>query len=346
MSLTQKNSFGGQSGNAVIIVLVALVVVALGALAYLSGQTGGDEAKPAAEQVAAATTDAPTAEAQNPADAAVPDQPPAESAEAAPVSEGDIKPGNPVVARVDGKDITRLDVFNLVQTLPPQTRQMPLEKLFPMAVDQLISAKVIEKKTEGVDLSADEEVKKQLELAREQIERSVYIQKEVSKKVTDDRLKAAYEDYKKNFPEVKEVKASHILVKEEAKAAEIIEKLNEGGDFAALAKENSIDGTAKNGGDLGYFVKQDVVPAFGDAAFKLDVGKFSEKPVKSDFGYHIIKVEDKRNRPVPEFAEAKPFLEAQVRRQVLEELIGGWRDAAKVERFDINGAPLKEKSGG
>lgn len=344
MSMTYKTSSGREAGNTVIIVLVALVVVALGAFAYLSSQNpAAEQTTPSAEQTADAAQSTEQAEAQNPADAAVPDQP-AEADANAPA--GDVKPGNPVVARVDGKDITRMDVFNLVQTLPAQTRQMPLEKLFPMAVDQLISAKVIEKKTEGVDLSSDEEVKKQLELAKEQIERSVYIQKEVGKKVTDSRLQAAYEEYKKNFPKVEEVKARHILVKEEAKAAEVIKKLNEGGDFAALAKESSIDGTAKNGGDLGYFLKQDVVPAFGNAAFGLAVGKYSEKPVKSDFGYHVIKVEEKRDRPVPEFAEAKPFLEAQVRREALEELIEGWRDAAKIERFDINGAPLKEKAGG
>src|SRR5690606_30614991 len=104
--------------------------------------------------------------------------------------------------------------------------------------------------------------------------------------------------------------------------------LNEGADFAELAKANSTDGTAQNGGELGYFAKTDVVPEFGEAAFSTEVGTYTKKPVKTEFGYHIITVEEKRKRPPASFEDVKPFLEAQVRRQILDEMIQSWRDDA------------------
>jgi peptidyl-prolyl cis-trans isomerase C len=256
------------------------------------------------------------------------------AAKAAPV----IKPGNPVVAKVGAKDITRADVLNFIQTLPPQTRQMPVEQLFPLAQQQLVNTQVIIDKTKGVKLDGDPEVKKQMDLAKEQIVRSVYLQKEVDKQITDAKVKDAYATYVKNFPaDIQEVKAAHILVKDEAKAKDLIKQLNGGGDFAKLASENSIDATAKNGGELGYFAEKEVVPPFAKAAFATAVGTYTKAPVKTDFGYHIIKVEDKRKRPPADFETAKPLIEAQLRREILEGMIKDWRDQSKVEVFDING---------
>jgi peptidyl-prolyl cis-trans isomerase C len=327
--MSRTSLFHKESGNAGIIALVVLVVVAIGAFAYFATQKGNQSV---------AATDVPAA--ANTADAGAN---PAATANAS--GQPQIAPGNPVVAKVDGKDITRMDVLNFVQTLPPQTRQMPIEQLFPLAVDQLVNTQVIVEKTKGVKLDSDPEVQKQVELAKEQIVRTVYLQKEVEKKVTDARLKEAYELYKKNFPDVQEARARHILVKEESKAKDLIKQLDGGADFAELAKQNSTDGTAPNGGDLGYFTEKDVVPAFGKAAFGTAPGSYTKTPVKSDFGYHIIKVEDKRKRPPAEFEAAKPFLEVQVRRAILEDMIKNWREQAKIETFDINGNKIEPSAG-
>ena len=312
-----------ESGNAVIIVLVVLVAVAVGVLAYMSGQMGKKPADPANPGAAAAAEQA-----------------------AAPTDENMvIKPGNPVVAKVNGQDVTRVDVFNFIQTLPPQTRQMPVSQLFPIAVEQVVNARIITDKTKGINLDGNAEVQKQMEIAKENIVRGVYIQNEVGKKISEERLKTTYEQYKAAFPKIDEVKARHILVKEEDKAKDLIKQLEGGADFAELAKANSTDGTAENGGELGYFAQPDVVPEFAEAAFKTDIGSFTTKPVKSEFGYHIIKVEDKRVRPPAEYEEAKPFLEAQLRRVLLDEVIQEWKDAAKIERFDINGDPIEPAAG-
>ena len=125
----------------------------------------------------------------------------------------------------------------------------------------------------------------------------------------------------------------------------LIKQLNEGASFEELAKANSTDGTAANGGSLGYFAKTDVVPAFGEAAFNLKVGEYTKKPVKTDFGYHVIRVEEQRKRPPASFEEIKPYLEGQVRRQILDETILEWRNQSEIQRFDINGDAIEPSAG-
>jgi peptidyl-prolyl cis-trans isomerase C len=319
--MSNANTSGKQTGNVTIMALAAVVAVGLGAFAYFSSQKPVTAA-PAATQTASAETPAAAAPESTSADAKAPET---------------IKPGNPVVAKVDGKDVLRAEVLNFMQNLPPQSRQMPIEKLFPLALDNVVNSRIVLEKTKDVKLDNDPEVKRQMDLARDQITRSVYLQKEVDKQVDDQKIKNAYAEYVKSFPDVQEVKARHILVKEESKARDIIKKLNEGGDFAALAKENSTDATAQNGGDLGYFAAADVVPEFAKAAFDTKIGEYTKTPVKSQFGYHVIKVEDNRKRPPAEFEAAKPMIEAQVRSQILDGMIKEWRKTVKVETFDING---------
>ena len=320
-----------QSGNALVIVLAVLVVAGLGGLAYFySSKANKDEAGSTA--VAEVSTESTQPAAGDSEDT---------DADAAPAA-GE---GNPVVAKLKGGEVTRLEVFNFIQTLPPQTRQLPLEQLYPMALEQVINSKIIAEKTKGVNLDSDAEFKKQLAEAKKQITRTVYIENLVNKKVTDEKLKEAYEKYVKAFPDVQDVKARHILVKDEAKAKDLIKQLGEGKDFAELAKANSTDGTAASGGELGYFAKTEVVPPFADAAFALNVGEYSKKPVKTDFGYHVIKVEEKRKRPPAAYDEIKPLLETQLRREILEQTVEGWREEAQIERFDINGKPIEPAGG-
>lgn len=331
----KNKNFQKESGNAVIIVLVVLVIAAVGALAFLSGQFTGDKDS---APVTASASEEPASGTQTVDNA--PD-PASESAQA-PLP----KEGNPVVAKLNGKDISRLDVFNFMQTLPQQVRQLPLEQLFPIAREQFINARIISEKTESVKLDNDPEVKKQLEEAKKQIVRSVYIQNKVEERVTDERLQQAYEAYKAGFPEVEEVKARHILVKEEDEAKDILKKIKDGGDFAALADEYSKDVSGERGGELGYFLKTDVVPEFGEAAFGMEPGEMVSKPVKTEFGYHIIETLDKRKAAPKSFEEVKPFLEVQLRRIALDELVQEWREQAEIERFDINGDAIEPAAGG
>lgn len=301
-----------QGGNALIIVLVILILAAVGVLAYMSGKMG----------VTPANTDSETQTAS------------------ADAPQGDSPNADPVIAKVNGEEIKRSEVQALVNMMPPQMQQIPLEQILPIAIEQLVNNKVIDAQSKGASLDSDPEVVKQMAMAKEQIVRGRFLEKAMDAKMTEDILKAKYDQYVKDFPDVQEVKAAHILVETEDKAKEIIKELEAGKSFAELAKANSKDGTAQNGGDLGYFTQQDVVPEFAKAAFDTKVGEYTKKPVKTQFGFHIIKVEDKRKRPPASFEEAKGFIEQEARREILETLIKDWKAAAKIERFDINGNPL------
>ena len=136
--------------------------------------------------------------------------------------------------------------------------------------------------------------------------------------------------------------ARHILVESEDDAKKILADLKKGGDFAAIAKEKSKDPGASEGGDLGYFSKDQMVPEFSETAFKLDKGQLSD-PVKTQFGWHIIKVEDKRTKPVPEFDKVKDQIETYVSRKAQAELITKLRDTAKVERLDAKGNVIPQE---
>lgn len=352
MADNKANTQNSSSGGKVIVALIALVLIAVGAIAYLSGQIGGEkDATSSAAQVAAndneeaavdtaATETAAGAETQ---EAAAEAQPAEQQADAEPIT---IEPGNPVVAKVNGEDVTRIDVFAYIQNLGPQVQQMPIEQLFPMAVNQVVNAKIVNEKIAKTNLDNDPAVKQQLEAAKEQIVRNVFIQKEVEKAMTDERLKQAYDQYTANFPEIEEVKTRHILVQDEELAKDLLKQIKDGADFAALAKEHSIDATKDKGGELNYIAKTDqVLPEFADAALALDVGEVSKKPLETQFGYHIIETLDKRTRKPAEFEQAKPFLAAQIRNDVLNELVEGWREAADIEVLNINGQPIEPAAG-
>lgn len=310
-----------ERGNTTGIVLAVLAVIAIGALAYMSGKMASDQ------KIEVAATEGQTNTASSET-----------LAPTGPV----IEPGNPVVAKVNGDEILRSDVVAYINTLPLQAKQLPLEQLYPAALSELVNEKVARAKSAKANLDNDPEVKKRLAEIKKELVATAFLQNTVKERMTEEKLKEAYDVYVANFPEVEEVRASHILVEKSKDATKLINQLEEGADFAKLAEENSIDtGSAKNGGDINYFTKADVVPEFAEAAFTMEVGIHSFKPVKTDFGYHIIKVADKRMRAPASYEDSKPFLEGQLRQAILQSVLSGWRNEAKIEVFDINGKPVK-----
>jgi peptidyl-prolyl cis-trans isomerase C len=150
---------------------------------------------------------------------------------------------------------------------------------------------------------------------------------------TDDAMKKVYEDASKQITGEQEVHARHILVETEDEAKAVAEELKKGADFAELAKKKSKDPGASDGGDLGFFTKEQMVPEFSAVAFALEPGKVSD-PVKSQFGWHIIKVEEKRNRQAPAFEQVKAQIETYVTRKAQADYVAKLRETAKVERMD------------
>ena len=202
-------------------------------------------------------------------------------------------------------------------------------------------------------LQDDPDFKKRVAFARNKVLMETLLQTEAKKSITDPALHAVYDDAVKQMGNEEEVHARHILFRvadwkddKAAKAAEekakaVIERLKKGEDFAKLANELTEDPSGrKDGGDLGYFTKDQMVPEFAEVAFKLDKGKFSE-PVKTQFGWHIILVEDKRKRPAPQFDQVKPQLERFVVRKAQLDLVNKLRAEAKIERLDKPAQPAQ-----
>lgn len=322
-SQNRENQRGAESGHAVVTVLIVIIV---GALGFIAGR-----------MIPTANLPGPLAQI-SPAGASF-------ASALTPAASQPVSADNPLVARISGQDVTKADLQETIKNLPENYRQFPEEVLTQFALDQMIGERVIDAKIGNSGLESDPEVQQQLANAQKQIVRSIFIEREVKKAVTEDKIKKAYEDYKANFPKVEEVKASHILVsaEDEQKAKDLIKQLDGGADFAKLAKENSLDGSSETGGDLGYFAKEEVVPEFAKAAFETKVGAYTKAPVKSSFGFHIIKVEDKRERPAADFETAKPYLEQEIGRQLYNDIIAQWREDAKVERFDEKGNVIPDQ---
>jgi peptidyl-prolyl cis-trans isomerase C len=172
--------------------------------------------------------------------------------------------------------------------------------------------------------------------------RERYLEKQLDGKINDAAIKAKYDELVKSMPPTDEVRASHILVGDEAKAKEVMAKLTKGEDFAALAKQYSIDPSKDQGGDLGYFVKNAMVKEFGEAAFAMNKGDVSKTPVKTQFGYHIIKVVDKRKQQPPELDKVKDAIRGRITEEKVRDIVDGLRGKAKID-FNLPGQAPEKK---
>jgi peptidyl-prolyl cis-trans isomerase C len=224
--------------------------------------------------------------------------------------------------------------------LPPQVQQQqPPEKLYAYVLDNLIATTMLSQAAHKAKVQDDPEVKRRLAALEEQIVAQTYIEKLVEKSATDPVLKARYDKFVKDAPAREEVHARHILLSSEADAKSVIEELKKGGDFAKLAQEKSTDPAGKtSGGDLGYFTKEEMVPDFADAAFKLKPGEVTQVPVHTQFGWHVIKLEDRRAAKPPTFDQVKPQLVRDVGREVFEKKLNELKTAAKIEVFNADGS--------
>ncbi|MEM9627103.1 MAG: peptidylprolyl isomerase [Pseudomonadota bacterium] len=254
---------------------------------------------------------------------------------------------NPVVATLDGTEVLRSDVEAVMRTLPDQMRNVPIDQIYPMLLDRVIDFKLLEVAAEESDIASDPDVQPALQQARAAVLRDAMLRKKVDEGSTDEAVKARYEEMSKdeNFS-YDEVRARHILVATEDEAKAVISELEGGADFAELANEKSEDGgSGSQGGDLGYFRQGQMVPEFNDAAFKMEVGSTSSEPVQTQYGFHVIKVEDKRTIN-PSFEESEPQIRQELARDIVTALIEGLRDGVEIERFNMDGSPMVVKEDG
>jgi peptidyl-prolyl cis-trans isomerase C len=251
-----------------------------------------------------------------------------------------IPPGNPVVARVDGTELRLSDVEAAQHNLPPQAQKLPLEQIYPMLLDRLVDGMLITEAGRKEHLDQDPEVQDRLKHYEDRLIQEAYINRAVKPAETEDGLRTRYQTFLKEKPAHEEVHASHILLATEAEAKSVIAELDKGADFAALAKKYSKDPGAESGGDLGYFGHDDMVKEFSDAAFALPKGQYSKTPVKTEFGWHVIKVEDRRTGKPPSFEEAREQLSRDLAHEIIDAKLHDLRGAAQIEEFGLDGKPL------
>lgn len=239
-------------------------------------------------------------------------------------------PNDTLIARINGAEIRESDLAFAEEDLgndlqgPPDHKR---EQLITYLTDVILGAAAAEKR----NLADNADFKRRQTLMRNKLLMGLLLTTQAKTAATDDELRKVYDEAVKPMAAEEEVRARHILVENEDEAKAIAEQIRGGADFEALAKEKSKDpGSAAEGGDLGYFAKGQMVKVFEDVAFALEKGKYTAEPVKSDFGFHVIKLDDKRKQPPPSFEEVKEQLQQLVMTELYRDTMADLRKNAKI----------------
>ena len=257
--------------------------------------------------------------------------------ETPPAAEAPAKPVDPaaVVATVNGQAITEADLTLAESDLDQQFSRLPAEQRRAAALSAIIEIRLLAGEAKAKGFDKDPEFQRRMQFLQDRALHSQVVEQEVSKAITDDEVRARYDKEIAAAPPVNEVHARHILVKTKEEAEAIIKQLDGGAKFEDIAKEKSSDaGSGANGGDLGYFGPGQMVPEFEKAAFALEPGTYTKEPVQTQFGWHVIKVEDKRAQQPPAFDQVKAQVRSLLLRDKYFELVKSLRGAAKVDVAD------------
>jgi len=238
--------------------------------------------------------------------------------------------GSEVLATVGDETVTLADAAMIYTTLPPEVGQVPAEQLMNGITEQLVSETALYQRALADGLADTREMKNRLAAIRRSALAEAYLTKAIEARITDESLRAQYDAMTADFEGEKEVNARHILVKTEDEAKALVEALEKGEDFATLAAEKSTGPSGPNGGSLGWFTKDAMVAPFAEAAFSMEKGGVSA-PVQTQFGWHVIKVEDMRTQEPPAFEMLAPQMRQQASQGVAQEIIAEIRAEAEVE---------------
>lgn len=264
-----------------------------------------------------------------------------QKAPAAPASAASAPANDPVVAKVNGQILHRSDLEMALRNAPPQIQQAPREQIYMQLLNSMSNGLLLAQAGRKAKIDAVPAVKSQLAIADNEIIADAYVASIARSQITEAKLREAYDQYAKNMSGQEEVSARHILVPTEQEAKDIIEQLKKGTDFATLAKDKTTDPSGKtSGGDLGYFTKADMVPEFANAAFALKKGEYTQTPVHTQFGWHVIKLEDRRQGKAGTYEQIAPQIASQMTQQIVFQKLQELRGQGKVELFDPEGKPL------
>lgn len=247
---------------------------------------------------------------------------------------------DPVVGMVNGAQILQSEVMQAYGVLPERYRSLPMPTLFPMLLNSMIDARLAAMAARKLGLDKNPEVKKLLERAESRVLEQAYFEHAFAERISEGAVRKRYDETAKSGGGGEdEVRARHVLVTTEAEAMQVVAELDKGGDFAEIAQRSSTGPSASQGGDLGYFIKSKMVPAFANAAFALRPGEYTKAPVQTQFGWHVILAVDRRQAPMASFEEVKSDLRSELRQEVGRSIVDDLREGAKIIRFNLDGSP-------
>lgn len=246
-----------------------------------------------------------------------------------------------VIAIVNGKTILTSDMTMFQNSLPENYRRVDINVLLPQLLEGLIDGRLLAQAALEAGMMDDPTVKRRLAYVTNDVLQQTYLDQLLAEEITEQRIRETYEATIPTQPGEEEISARHILLEDEGAARAVIGELDAGGDFAALAKTHSTGPSGAGGGDLGYFTRQQMVAPFAEAAFALNPGEYTKDPIKTQFGWHVIKVEDRRVTPPPTFEESQAEIGQQLAQEFVRDLMANLRDTAEISRFDLQGNPLE-----
>ena len=217
-----------------------------------------------------------------------------------------------VAAKVNNHIISAQDVLNAVNSLHKNIKTKPLFEIYPKIINELINKHLITKRAYNEKLDLDQNVLNLIKKNKDSILAKYWLNNYIQNETSEENIKNFYNEYVKSFQEYTEVNASHILVKTKNEAVSVINKLKSKSQFSELAKTFSIGPSGKNGGNLGWFGPGQMVKEFEKAAFLIEKGNISQKPIKTKFGFHVIKVNDIRN--------AKPKKLSEIKKNIIQKI--------------------------
>ena len=241
---------------------------------------------------------------------------------------------NKVVAKIDGIEITEQEIALAGEDLGERIAQVPAAQRREYLLGYLSDLKIGARAAERAKIAELPEFTLRMNYFRQKVLMDEYISRQSKAAASTEAARKLYDDTMKTMKPEEEVRARHILVEKEDEAKAALARVRKGEDFAKVAAELSRDpGSGKDGGDLGYFTQDRMVPQFGAVAFQLKAGDVSE-PVQTQFGWHVIKVEDKRSKPLPKFEDVKGEIETYLVRKAQQDIVMGLRGDLKLERLD------------
>ena len=248
----------------------------------------------------------------------------------------------PIVANVNNEDISLETMIHAMNELPPEIQSQPFMSYYEDLLERVIDIKLFAQEGKKMKLNEEPSVRAAIDFVIEKVLMQAFLSKYVQENIKEENIKASYSNFIADETSREEIKASHILMDTESEAIDVINMLNDGDDFAELAKNKSTGPSGPSGGDLGWFKRGQMVPPFEKAAFSLNKNEISQRPVQTQFGWHVIKVFDKRIPEAPSYESMKSKLIQDLERKIVSKKIQDLRNDALIEKLSSSelGPPL------